>query len=79
MTTKVLPVICSLIGLLVGILFALKPELLIRLQIKFYEKINWRMSPISMPLELRNTRLMGFILIAFSLLALVILSFFSPQ
>ena len=36
----------------------------IRLQQKFYEKINWRMEPISWEHEIRATRFMGQLLIA---------------
>jgi len=29
------------------------------IQKKFYEKINWRIEPISMQKEIRNTKIMG--------------------
>lgn len=71
MILKLLPIALSVIGLLIGFFFALKPVLLIEIQRRFYEKINWRIEPISMPLEIRNTRFMGIIIIIFSLAALV--------
>jgi len=54
----------SLFSLLFGIFLATKPQLAIRFQIKFYEKINWRVEPISMAKEVHNTRVMGVFLVA---------------
>jgi len=45
------------------------PTLTIRLQQKFYALINWRMEPIDMVKEIRNTRAMGLFLIVFILLS----------
>lgn len=45
------------------------PNLTIRLQQKFYTLINWRMEPIDMVKEIRNTRAMGLFLIVFILLS----------
>jgi hypothetical protein len=53
----------SLVSLCLGIFLMRKPRLAIQIQKKFYEKINWRMEPISMEKEIRNTRLMGGFLI----------------
>ncbi len=44
-----------------------KPASAIEFQRRFYEKINWRIEPISMEKELKHTRLMGFTLIIFCL------------
>lgn len=56
----------SLASFLAGVFLAVKPLLAIKLQIKFYEKINWRVEPISMAKEIRNTRAMGvFLLVLF--------------
>lgn len=69
---KPLLFIFSLISLCIGIFLILKPNLAIRIQQNFYAKINWRMEPISLEKEIRNTRLMGgFLILAF----LVILTF----
>lgn len=60
----------SLIGIMLGVIVYKNPAWVIEIQRKFYEKINWRIVPISLERELRNTRRMGFMLIAIGLLAL---------
>ena len=54
----------SLVSLFVGVFLAIKPQQAMKIQIKFYEKINWRVEPISMDKEIRNTRAMGVFLLA---------------
>jgi len=63
--------VISLVGLGLGFFIALKPALSIEIQRKFYAKINWKIEPISMPREIRNTRIMGLFLIAFSIFTLL--------
>jgi hypothetical protein len=46
-----------------------QPKRVIELQQKFYAMINWRMEPIDMAKEIRNTRIMGLMLIVFILLS----------
>ena len=58
------------VSLLIGLFIFLKPDSAIQIQKEFYEKINWRIEPISMQKEIRNTRIMGLFLITISLLAL---------
>ena len=53
--------------LAIGVFLCLKPALAIKIQIKFYEKINWRMEPVSMEKEIRNTRIMGLFLFGVAL------------
>ncbi len=43
------------------------PSRMIEAQKRFYALINWRMEPISMEKEIRNTRWMGLFLIVFTL------------
>ncbi|MFC1480518.1 hypothetical protein ACFL5Y_03625 [Candidatus Omnitrophota bacterium] len=62
-------IICVVLGY--GIFLLVKPALTIELQQKFYEKINWRMEPISIKKEIRNTQIMGVFLIALVILAVV--------
>ncbi len=52
-----------LINFLVGIFLIFKPASAIEIQRKFYALINWRIEPISMPKEIRSTRIMGLLLI----------------
>lgn len=63
--------------LLLGAFLLFRPALAIELQRRFYELINWRMEPISMPMELRNTKLMGLSLIVMAAAALIYSLFFS--
>jgi len=56
----------------IGFFLIAKPALVIEIQRRFYVKINWKLEPISMPKEIRNTRLMGFIVIILWLIALII-------
>lgn len=64
-------VIIGVFSLIIGLLLAINPALSIKIQIRFYEKINWRMEPISMQKEIRNTRIMGIFLILVSIFILV--------
>jgi len=70
----------SLIGIAIGLILFYNPALGIELQRRFYEKINWRMEPISMYKEIRNTRFMGLALIITASLTLiyVLFSIFKP-
>ena len=67
MESRMLFFFVSFLSLVLGILIYRQPDQTIRLQQKFYEKINWRMEPISMEKEIRNTRVMGGFLIAFTI------------
>ncbi len=51
-----------LASIAMGLLLILRPALAIELQKRFYLKINWHMDPVNMALEIRNTRIMGFML-----------------
>jgi len=59
----------SFIAVLLGGYIYVNPERVIDLQKRFYTLINWRMEPISMSKEIRNTRLMGLFLIIFTLMS----------
>jgi len=61
------------ISILIGFFLFLKPVSAIEIQKKFYEKINWRIEPISMQKEIRNTKIMGLFLIAITLLIITYL------
>ena len=64
------------IAIIVGTLIAWKPRKAIDLQIAFYRLINWKMEPISMEKEVRNTRIMGAILLTAGILSFVCLYLF---
>jgi hypothetical protein len=61
----------SVISLMIGLFVFFKPEMTIEIQRKFYEKINWRIEPISMPKEIRNTKIMGAFLVAVAILSML--------
>ena len=62
-----------LIGMFIGFFFVIKPELAIEIQRRCYARINWRIEPISLQKEIRHTRMMGWLLIAFLIAALVLI------
>ncbi len=64
-------ILTVLIALSVGGYVYTSPQDAILLQKKFYALINWRMEPISMSKEIRNTRLMGLFLIIFTLMSCI--------
>lgn len=66
-------ILFSLIGLFIGFFFIIRPNLAIEIQRLFYAKINWRIEPISMQKEIRNTRLMGWLLASILIVILVII------
>ena len=58
-----IPIGFSLFALLIGLYLFFKPERAIEIQRRFYEKINWKLVPISMSREVFTTRVMGLTLI----------------
>ena len=59
------------LGFVFGLFLFFKPAAMIEIQRKFYTKINWRVEPISMNMELRNTKIMGLCLAVMVLLATI--------
>jgi hypothetical protein len=59
--------ILILVSLLFGLFLLLKPSSAIELQRRFYEKINWKIEPVSMTKEVRNTKIMGASVAIFSI------------
>ena len=49
------------LAVLNGVVCLFNPILAIKIQQKFYERINWKIEPINLKKELRNTRIMGLI------------------
>jgi hypothetical protein len=56
-----------------GSICFLNPSLAIRLQQKFYAKINWKIEPINLNKELRNTRIMGMTSMIIAIMLLITL------
>ena len=64
-------ILSEIVAWSVGLLLVLKPDWAIELQRRVYEKINWRIEPISMQKEIRNTRVMGVFLIGLASLTII--------
>jgi hypothetical protein len=62
----------SCLGFALGLLSAVRPERSIALYQWIMERINWKVIPIDMSREVRNTRIEGLVLIALSLAAFFI-------
>lgn len=60
-----LAVILIFASLIFGLFLLFKPGSAIELQRRFYEKINWRIEPVSMAKEIRNTKIMGWFVVIF--------------
>lgn len=73
----VFEIFAFLFGLAVGVVCLRRPDLAIEIQRKFYKRINWDMTPISMKKELRNTRMLGGGLLIISFVLVVFLYLFS--
>jgi len=52
-----------LTGIIIGLLVYFYPVSVMRLQVKFYEKINWRVEPISLQKEFDRTKHTGLYLV----------------
>ena len=61
--------IVALLSFLFGLFIFLNPQRTFAWQKSFYALINWRIEPISLSKEIRNTKLMGLFLIGFVLVA----------
>lgn len=63
--------VIAAIAVIAGALVAWRPKKAIDIQIAFYRFINWKLEPVSMEKEIRNTRIMGAIVLAAGILALI--------
>ena len=59
------------IAIAFGALVAWKPKKTIDIQISIYRPLNWKIEPISMEKEIRNTRIMGMALLIVGVISLV--------
>jgi len=69
--TPLIPILISAVSVIIGLFVFFKPGLTIEIQRRFYEKLNWRIEPISMPKELKNTKIMGIILVAVAIVTII--------
>ena len=71
----VIALIIILASFLFGLFILFKPGMAIEFQRRFYEKINWKIEPISMTKEIHNTKIMGLFVVIFCM-AVAIFYFF---
>ena len=64
-------VFTAALALFFGIFIYARPLTAFEIQKRFYAKINWRIEPISIEKEIRNTKSMGLFLIIFVILAAI--------
>ena len=64
-------VIIALLAFLMGIYVYSQPLKIIDIQRRFYLLINWKIEPVSMQKEIRNTKAMGLFLIIFVIIVCV--------
>jgi hypothetical protein len=60
---QVLIILIAAVSSCLGFFLIYAPAKAIDIQKKFYAMINWRIEPIDIPKEIRNTRIMGGFLI----------------
>jgi hypothetical protein len=60
-------IMIALVSLCIGLFIFINPTKAFEIQKKFYALINWRIEPISIEKEIRNTKVMGIFLIVFVL------------
>ncbi|MDP2980487.1 MAG: hypothetical protein Q8N67_00265 [Candidatus Omnitrophota bacterium] len=60
----------AVIAIAFGALIAWKPKKTIDIQIALYRPFNWKIEPISMEKEIRNTRIMGIVVFILGILSL---------
>ncbi|OGW76083.1 MAG: hypothetical protein A2Z72_01825 [Omnitrophica bacterium RBG_13_46_9] len=61
----------SVIAMLLGIFFIWQPKRIIEAQIAIYRPFNWKIEPVSMEKEIRNTRLMGVAVLIVGVISLI--------
>jgi hypothetical protein len=63
-----LQIAVALMAVILGLFLFFRPSWAIEFQIRFYAVINWRIEPISIAKEIRNTKLMGAFLVVSAIL-----------
>ena len=71
-----LGIIFAVLGIGFGLFMIYKSDLIIKIQITSSAKANWRVEPISMEKELKNTKIRGVNLVAVCILAIIYIQFF---
>ena len=64
-------IFCNIFFLFIGRFIFLYPGKTMEYQKKFYEKINWKIEPISIRKGLHNTRVMGLLIFILTLISII--------
>ncbi len=64
------------IVIVLGALIAWKPKKTIEIQIALYKSFNWKLEPISLEKEIRNTRIMGLAALIIGIFSLIYIILF---
>ena len=72
MKENIIFIVAALLSLGLGMGIYFYPLKVFELQKKFYALINWKIEPISLSKEIRNTRIMGLFLVIFVLLCVCV-------
>lgn len=72
--TAIIALLVTGLILAFGILCAKAPERAIKMQRRFYANINWKIKPISVVKELKNTRMMGRFMVAMAVITLFLIT-----
>jgi len=69
-------IILAVVGIGFGLFMIYKSDAIIKIHIKSAAKSNWRVEPISMEKELKNTKIRGINFVALCILAIIYIKFF---
>ena len=69
-------IVLIIVGAVVGLLVYLYPVSVMRMQVKFFEKLNWRVELISLQREFNRIKYTGLYLVGLCLLAGIYIKFF---
>ncbi len=69
----------AIIAIIFGVFLTLQPKRAIDIQIAFYRLINWKMEPVSMEKEIRNTRIMGLFVIICGIIFFIFIIISKPR
>ncbi len=69
-------ILFAVVSIIIGLLVFAEASSVIKAQIKFYKKINWRIAPVSMKKEIRNTKIIGLFLFVIGVVTIIYIKFF---
>ncbi|MDD5130968.1 MAG: hypothetical protein PHS66_08000 [Candidatus Omnitrophica bacterium] len=76
MSYEFVSMVLIMIGVVVGLLVYFYPVSVMRMQVKFFEKLNWRIELISLQREFNRIKYTGLYLVILCLCASIYIKFF---